>query len=155
MDDIVIDEAARNRLSDAMEHLKAQMTTLVESHQQWAELTATGSAGNSRVTVVVNANGVVIETKFANDIDDLDYPEIAAAVTQAHQNAVAELTRKTADLMEPAYEQAMAGVGLEDLVPGLPDPLDPLSALVRPDTEQPAGEAGDDTGGRGVLRRSW
>ncbi|MBU3062973.1 YbaB/EbfC family nucleoid-associated protein [Nocardia sp. NEAU-G5] len=153
-DDIVIDEHARNRLADAMDQLKAQMATLAESQREWAALTATGTAANSRVTVVVNANGVITETTFANDIGDLDYPEIAAAVTQAHQQAVTEIHRKTAELMGPVQAQAMAGVGLEDLVPAMPNPLDPLSALTTPAAQ--SGDGGvDDPGGRGVLRRSW
>ena len=155
----MIDDAMDNRLAEAMEQLKAQMTTLAESQREWAGITVSGSAGNSRVKVLVNANGVIIETTFANDIDDLDYAQIAAAVTQAHQNAVTELTRKTAELLSPGQAVAMAGVGLEDLASDLSDPLAPLTALVQPSTEAPkalldsSADAADLD--RGVLRRAW
>lgn len=156
---MVIDDAMHNRLAEAMEQLEAQMTTLAESQRELAELTVSGSAGNSRVKVLVNANGAIIETTFANDIGDLDFAQIAAAVTQAHQNAVTELTRRTAELLNPGQAEAMAGVGLEDLAPDLPDPLAPLTALAQPSTEAPKAlldNSADTTDrDRGVLRRAW
>jgi len=156
----MFDERTRDRVTTVLERLKTQMATMAESQQEWMKLTASASAGNSRVTVLVNANGVIIETKFANDIGDLDYPEIAAAVTQAHQKAVVEVTRKAGELLEPFRAQVMSDAEVEELMPGLPDPLDPLSGLVQPSVAAPksltddVAEA-DRSESRGVLRKSW
>jgi DNA-binding protein YbaB len=154
----MVDDEMRAQLADAMEQLQEQLAGLARSQREWAELTASGSAGNSRVKVVVNANGVIIETTFANDIGELDYPAIAAAVTRAHQNAVTELSRKTAELMRPIGSRIMGGVGLEEMMPGLPDPLDPLSSVIEPPMTPPKAlrdDADSSAADRGILRRSW
>ncbi len=78
--------------------------------------TASGSAGDNRVTVVVDANGVVIETIFSDDIDNLDYSEIAAAFTRAHQNAMIEL-RKFAERVVPAPESLVADPAFDEETP--------------------------------------
>ncbi len=156
----MIDHEMRDRLAGSMEQLKQQMAELTAAQHEWAKLTVSGSAAGKRVTVLVNANGVIIETRFANDIDDLDHSELAAAITEAHQSAMKELTRKTAELMDPVRARAMAGVGLEGLAGDLPDPLDPLAGLVEPSTAPPKALIEDaaadrDAGSRGVLRRTW
>ncbi len=60
------------------------------------------------MTVVVNANGMVIQTTFDDDIDFLNYSEIAAAFTEAQQNAMIALSRKTRGLMAETRRQAPA-----------------------------------------------
>lgn len=153
----MIDDEMRGRLATAMKELQAQMATLAATRKEWATLTASGSAANNRVTVTVNASAVITETKFAGDIDDLDYADIAAAVTRAHQRAVSEVTRKAAALIEPASAQVLAGVGPEQFAGELPDPLRPLTTTIQPSTAAPTALRDDDATdpGRGVLRKSW
>ncbi|MEV0293217.1 YbaB/EbfC family nucleoid-associated protein [Nocardia sp. NPDC050710] len=114
-------EQAAADMAAALETFQQQMAGIGRIQRQRAQLTATASARGKRVTVTVNADGTVIETKFSADIDDLSYSEIAAAITAAAQQAAAEITRKTNELMAPLSEQRSRLPKLADIVEGMPD----------------------------------
>jgi hypothetical protein len=57
-------------------------------------LTATAMACDKRITVTVNADGVLIETKFSRDIGDLSYAEVAEAIPIAVRGAATEVVRR-------------------------------------------------------------
>ncbi|MGC4994620.1 YbaB/EbfC family nucleoid-associated protein [Nocardia salmonicida] len=77
---------------------------LVELQNQRARLYATGAAEGRRILVAVNADGVMIDLKFAPGVSELEYDEIAAAITAASRVAVAGVARKVAELYAPAAE---------------------------------------------------
>ncbi|MEU7631075.1 YbaB/EbfC family nucleoid-associated protein [Nocardia sp. NPDC049220] len=117
------------------------MKSIENMQRQWVLLTATGSAANKRVTVSINAEGTVIETRFSDDIDDLSYAEIAKAVTEAAQNAATEMQRKTAGLTASLQEQSSRIPKLSELAPGALDVLDlvptaPQVSLAPPDAPE-------------------
>ncbi|MGY2060868.1 YbaB/EbfC family DNA-binding protein, partial [Nocardia gipuzkoensis] len=56
-----------------MEALSEQMSGIAEIQRNRARLTATVTACDKRISVTVNADGILIETKFADDIKDLSY----------------------------------------------------------------------------------
>lgn len=66
-----------------------------------ARLVATAAAEGRRVLVAVNADGILVDIKFSPGIGDLDYDEIADAVTEASRAAVAEVARKVTVLFTP------------------------------------------------------
>lgn len=118
-------EFAKAEIAALVEEFQAQMATLADVQKQRSRIMATGTALNRRVTVVVNADGVVIETRFDDDLD-LPLHELAEAVTEAAQAAAVELTRKNTELMNPVKERHGRMPKMSDLIEGLPD----LSELI-------------------------
>lgn len=114
-------ERARSDLSDILEGFADQMRTITQLQRERAALTETVSVRQKRVTVTVNAEGTIIEIKFSSDIDDLDYPEIAKAVTEAAQQASAQVARRGREVLAPVSQTQNRLPKLADLVPGMPD----------------------------------
>jgi len=96
-----------------------QMRLIAKAQQERANVTASASVERGRVTITVNANGLVIDAKFANDIDDLSYDQIAAAVVAATQQAAADAAKQSKELMDPLIEQRRKLPNVEDLVGSL------------------------------------
>ncbi|MFF2087779.1 YbaB/EbfC family nucleoid-associated protein [Nocardia sp. NPDC058176] len=113
-------ERAKAEMADILEGVQEQMRTIARLQQERAEMMASATV-RRQVTVTVNADNVVIETKFGPDIEDLTLAEIAKAVTEAAQQAAAEMARKTSQLLEPLNDQRARMPKLSDLVPGIPD----------------------------------
>ncbi|MGY2060869.1 hypothetical protein ACW9HQ_38885 [Nocardia gipuzkoensis] len=87
---------------DAAEE-RAREIAALESRRKL--LTATAMACENRITVTVNADGVLIETKFSADIGDLSYAEVAEALPIAVRVAAREVTRKSRALTWPLLER--------------------------------------------------
>jgi hypothetical protein len=124
----------------AYESLQRQMGLIAEAQRQRVKLTASASVRDGRVTATVNADGLLIETVFADDIDELSYAEIAAAVTEATQQAAAEVAQKSAELVAPLREERARRPKLSEMIPGLADveammPVAPPVPTVVPDPE--------------------
>ncbi len=126
---------------------KEQLRVIAEIQRDRAELTGTASARKNRVTVSVNADGAVIETKFGAGIEDLSYSEIARAVTEAAQQASKDLADKHRVLMAPLRERRAKLPKLTDLIEGMPDvrlPTAPEPSLAPPDSSQRTADYGED-----------
>ncbi|WP_433204757.1 YbaB/EbfC family nucleoid-associated protein [Nocardia sp. CA-107356] len=131
-------ELDRARLADLVDSVRAGIASIAQAQQQRAQLTATASAAHGRVTVVVNADGVVIETRFADTIEDLTYTEIAHAVTSAVQDAAAQVQRKTQALLEPLKQDQARIPKLSEFLAGMPDVHDMLPTPPPVSTAPPA-----------------
>ncbi|MGX1806328.1 YbaB/EbfC family nucleoid-associated protein [Nocardia sp. NPDC055321] len=107
-----------------MEEFSAQMRAIAEMSRKRAQLTAIGTASSGRVTITVNADMIVIATKFSSEIDELTHDEIAKAVTAASQNAATEMKRKAAELMAPLQDERAKMPKLSELFEGMPDLVD-------------------------------
>ncbi|MFC9966149.1 YbaB/EbfC family nucleoid-associated protein [Nocardia ignorata] len=116
----MVNEQARADMADILEGVQEQMRTIARLQQERATLTASATV-RRHVTVTVNADNVVIETKFGPDVEDLSYAEIAKAVTDAAKQASAEMARKTSELLEPLNTQRARMPKLSDLVEGMPE----------------------------------
>ncbi|MGW4770165.1 YbaB/EbfC family nucleoid-associated protein [Nocardia sp. NPDC004278] len=116
-----MDELTRAHFVDLMEDLKASVESVVRAQQEHALLTATATAAGKRVTVVVNANGVVIQTKFSADIAELTYAEIATAITKAAQDAAAQMQRRTREMITELKRDQARLPKLSEFLPGVPD----------------------------------
>lgn len=90
-----------DEFADAVDDFRTKIAEMTRLQAEWAQLVATGTAERRRVRVTVNADGIAIDIKFAADISDLDYDEIAAAVTEASGKAVLDLAEQTKVLMAP------------------------------------------------------
>ncbi|WP_378737185.1 YbaB/EbfC family nucleoid-associated protein [Nocardia brasiliensis] len=121
-----------------MDALQQQLTGIAEVQQQRMRLTGTASVCDKRIQVTVNANGILIDTRFADDIGDLTFEEIAAAMAEAVQAAAADVERQGHDLLQPLRANKTRLPKLSDLVEGAPDldahaPLTPPAAASSPD----------------------
>ncbi|MFF2552687.1 YbaB/EbfC family nucleoid-associated protein [Nocardia sp. NPDC058058] len=154
-------ERARNDLTDILEGFADQMRTITQLQRERAALTATASVRQKRVTVTVNAEGTVIETKFSSSIEDLDYVEIAKAVTEAAQQAAAEVAKRGREVLAPVSQNRDRLPKLSDLVPGLPDlsrelrvPEAPVVSTAPPKSpERTATQANPESDGSAAPRR--
>jgi DNA-binding protein YbaB len=143
-------EQAMESVNNLLSTLREQVAKVAEVQREWAQMTATGSAAGKRVTVVVNAEGVVIETRFTADADQLDLTELAKAVTAAAQEAAATAKRTTADMMAPLLGDT-AIPKVSDFFPEIPDigkdfPRPPQVSTAPPDSPERVGadrRAGD------------
>jgi hypothetical protein len=101
--------------------LRTAFGTLADLRKQRDALTASATVQRGRITVVVNASGAVIETRFADDIGDLSYSEIAQATVQAAQQAAERAADELEELTATVRELRARVPRLHEMVPGLPD----------------------------------
>ncbi|MEU7140972.1 YbaB/EbfC family nucleoid-associated protein [Nocardia sp. NPDC046473] len=140
-----------------MEALQEQMLGLAKIHRDRFSLTATATACDERISVTVNANGVLIDTEFADDIDELTYAEIATAMTEAVQAAAREVNEQARQLLAPLREHKSQLPRLSDLIEGAPDlgsvlPVVPPASVAPPNAPERRYE--DEVTGVGDARRS-
>ncbi|MET8871590.1 YbaB/EbfC family nucleoid-associated protein [Nocardia sp. NPDC004604] len=119
------------------EHSSAEMYALIDDFEkQMGEIARLQRERNlivgratvrgKRITVTVNADGIIIGVEFSSRITDLSYAEIATAVVDATQQAAADATRRARELMAPLLAHRARMPKLSDLVDGIPD----LTALM-------------------------
>ncbi|NKY58348.1 YbaB/EbfC family nucleoid-associated protein [Nocardia flavorosea] len=104
----------------AMESYHRQMQAIEEFRRRRARLTASGSAQGNTVTVTVNADNLVVETRFADNIGELGYDDIAAAVTEAATAASAAMAVKTEEITRALIAERRNAPELSDLFADLP-----------------------------------
>ncbi|MFC4377444.1 YbaB/EbfC family nucleoid-associated protein [Nocardia halotolerans] len=155
-------EHAKAQMADILETVQSQMRAIAQVQQDRAQITASATV-RKRVTVTVNADYKVIETKFTPDIDDLTYTEIAKAVTEAAQNAATEVARKTQELMAPIQSERARLPKITELVDGMDDFAipEPVEASLAPpnsperEPNAPAEAEPDGSRSRTATDSSW
>lgn len=128
-------EPTRTRVEELVESVQQSIESIRQAQRQRARLTATAQAAGRRVTVTVNADGVVISTRFADDIKDLEIEEIAAAVTTAAQDAAARVRQRTREMISTLRQEQARLPKLSEFVPGLPDVGELLPTAPEPPTD--------------------
>ncbi|MQY24076.1 YbaB/EbfC family nucleoid-associated protein [Nocardia macrotermitis] len=136
-----------------LEGLQAQMRGIAELQQRRSELTATASVGEDRVQVTVNADGMVVQTKFGHEAADLSYEELAEYVTAAAQAAMRGVQNRSRELMQPLIERRSRLPKLSEIIEGAPDLEDILPPAPPPSTEppQPRDRVGNDDEQRPLI----
>lgn len=134
-------ERRKDDLAEALDDLQRQVRLMTELQQQRAQLTGTGTVRDKYVTITVNADNAVIQTRFSPDIGELSFDEIAEAVTAAAQAAIADVTRKIQKLAEPLAAKQSGMPKLQDMVEELTGvrteiPPAPPATLVPPSTAE-------------------
>ncbi len=117
----MVNERLRTDMMTVLEGLDDQLRGIAEIQLRRSRLTATASTCEQRIEVTVNADGLLIETTFADDISELTYDEIAAGMTAAVQQAADEVLRQGAALMEPLRERKLQLPKLSEIIEGAPD----------------------------------
>jgi DNA-binding protein YbaB len=148
-------ERLRQDAALMMDALSEQMSGIAKIQRDRARITATVTARDKRISVTVNADGILIETKFAEDVKDLSYDEIAAAMTKAVQEAAKKAGAMSNELMDPLRDKKMRLPRLSEMLEGAPDlgammPLTPPVSTAPPgaaerlrDIDEPVAEYGD------------
>ncbi|MFD6161928.1 YbaB/EbfC family nucleoid-associated protein [Nocardia sp. NPDC060256] len=108
-------------IDDLMETVGTHIRSIAEMQRKRSELVATASARDRRITVTCNADGVPIDIDFADDIDDLDYDDIATGVLEAAQAAATEVATLAEDLLAPVRTARSRLPSLSSMVEGMPD----------------------------------
>ncbi|WP_024800399.1 YbaB/EbfC family nucleoid-associated protein [Nocardia sp. BMG51109] len=121
-----------------LEGIDEQLRGIAEVQLRRSKLTATAAAYDRRIEVTVNADGVLIETKLAEDLSDLTNDEIAEAITYTAQAAAEHVRERARKLMEPLLERRNRLPKLSEIVEGAPDlgsllPLAPEPPTALPD----------------------
>lgn len=111
----------------AVEEFTEQMAVIGRLNAEAAQLMGTGTAARRRVTVVVNADGIAIDIKFASGIGDLEYDEIAAGITEASRKAVADVAQRRTELMAPVAVDLSEVPKVEDMIAAVHSLKDHLS----------------------------
>ncbi|MFF3228113.1 YbaB/EbfC family nucleoid-associated protein [Nocardia suismassiliense] len=90
-----------DEFASAVTEFQAKIAQVTQVQEECAQLVATGWAQRRRVRVTVNADGIAIDIKFGAGVKDLTYDEIAAAVTEASQEAVREVAQRAKEMVAP------------------------------------------------------
>ncbi len=133
----MVNERLAADVATMLEGLQDQMRGIADLQQRRSELTATASIGDDRVQVTVNADGMVVETKFGSEVSDLSYEELAEYVTAAAQAAMQGAQNRSRELMRPLIERRSRLPKLSEIVEGAPDLEDILPPAPPPSTEPP------------------
>lgn len=145
----MVNERLQEDMATMLSGLSHQMRSIAEVQKKRSLLTATVLAEEKRIEVTVNADGLLIDTKFAGDVLDLTMDEIAVAITKAVQDAAAQVQKKARQLMEPVMEHRNSLPKLSEMVEGAPDlagliPQPPKTPIVSPDSPDWPGNKPDE-----------
>lgn len=141
-------------MASILDGLQDQLQGIAELQRQRSMLTATASVADKRVQVTVNADGMVVETRFTSDIDDLSYEEIAEYVTAAAQAATRGVMARSRELMQPLIERKSQLPKLSEMVEGAPDLEDFLPVAPPAPTAPPRDHQDEDEGRRSLISDS-
>ena len=140
-------ERAKADLADLLDTVNTHIRSIADAQRQRTELVATATAREGRIQVTCNADGVPIETVFADDIDDLDYDDIAMAVTEAAQDAAAEVARRAEELIAPVRRSRSRLPSLSSIVTDLPDLRAKMPEPQRASFDPPSARDQEQSGG--------
>jgi DNA-binding protein YbaB len=121
------DDEARERLSTVIDGFAEHLERVKKAQDERAQIVVAAHAANDRVTVKVNADGALVDVRFSDDIIDLDYDEIAAAVLTAARQATAIAADRVQQLIVPLQKRPTAIPTIAELIEDIPE----LRARVR------------------------
>ena len=133
-------ERLANEMATVLGELQEQMRATAEVHRRRADLTATASRHDGRVTVTVDADGVLLDVAFSDTVDDLSDAAIARAVTAATQQAAREVADRMRDMVQPLVNRREHWPALSDLLPGAMDYTPNVPGECRAPTQPPNGQ---------------
>ncbi|WP_306356150.1 MULTISPECIES: YbaB/EbfC family nucleoid-associated protein [unclassified Nocardia] len=129
-----------------LEGFSDHVRAVTEASKKRAQLTASATTADGRITVTVNADGIVIATQVTPDFDRLSADEIATAFTSAVQQAAQKVAHQVQELMAPLTEQRLQLPKMDELADNLPDlfaqkPSMPAASLTAPYSRERNDEA--------------
>lgn len=114
------EDHARERLSMVIDGFAEHLERVKQAQEDRARIVVEAYAADNRVTVKVNADGALVDVRFSEDINDLCYDEIAAAVLRAAREAAATVGERVRDLIAPVRARPAAIPTIAELIADIP-----------------------------------
>ncbi|MGE2818282.1 YbaB/EbfC family nucleoid-associated protein [Mycobacterium heidelbergense] len=114
-------EHAGERLSTMIDGFAEHLERVKQAQEQRAQVVVEAHAADDRVTVHVNADGALVDLRFADDIVQLDYDEIAAAVLTAAREAAVTAADRVRKLIAPVQQRPSAIPTIAELTADIPE----------------------------------
>jgi len=115
------DDHAWERLSTMIDGFAEHLERVKQVQEQRAQNIVEAHAAGNRVTVKVNADGALVDLRFSDDINGLDYDEIVAAVLTAAREAAAMAAGRVRKLIAPVQERPAAIPTIAELIDDIPE----------------------------------
>jgi DNA-binding protein YbaB len=123
-------DAARDRLDDALDSLQSQIADIAAMQKKRAALRADAQAAEGTVTVTVNSRGqlvnIVIDESY---LDEHDFDELGTHILEAAQAAVGAAGQRTAEMLAPINELDKSFPTFAEMAGDMPD----LAGLMPPE----------------------
>jgi DNA-binding protein YbaB len=115
------EDHARERLSTMIDGFAEHLERVKQAQEQRAQIVVEAHSARGRVTVKVNADGALLDLRFSDDINDLDYDEVAAAVLTAAREAAAMAADRVRKLIAPVQQRPAAIPTIAELIEDIPE----------------------------------
>lgn len=115
------EDHSRERLSTMIDGFAEHLERVKQAQEQRSQIVVEAHSADDRVTVTVNADGALVDLRFSDDINDLDYDEIAAAVLTAAREAAATATGRVQTLIATLQERPAAIPTTVELIEDIPE----------------------------------
>ncbi|OMC10583.1 YbaB/EbfC family nucleoid-associated protein [Mycobacterium sp. SP-6446] len=115
------EDHARERLSAMIDGFAEHLERVKQAQERRAQIVVEAHAADSRVTVKVNAEGALVDLRLCDDIGDLAYDEIAAAVLRAAREAAATAGDRVREVMAPVQRRPAAIPTIAELIEDIPE----------------------------------
>lgn len=112
---------AAEHLSTMIDGFAEHLERVKQAQEQRAQLVVEARGGDDRVTVTVNADGALVDVRFSEDINDLDYDEIATALLRAAQQAAAAASEQVRKLIAPVQQRPAVIPSIAELIEDIPE----------------------------------
>jgi DNA-binding protein YbaB len=123
---------------DIIARAQEQMSEIAELQKQQVALVASATVADGLVTVSVNAQGVVIETKIDRDyFDEFDLDDLSKHITEAAQAAARDVQSRAQELIAPALNRRAAFPSFSEFFEGAPDIGKLVSEMPKPSIAPP------------------
>jgi DNA-binding protein YbaB len=123
-------DAARDRLDDALDSLQSQIADIAAMQKKQAALRVDAQAAEGTVAVTVNSRGqlvnIVIDESY---LDDHDFDELGGHILEAAQEAAGEAGQRTAEMLAPINERGQSFPTFSEIAEGMPN----LAGLMPPE----------------------
>jgi DNA-binding protein YbaB len=114
------EDHATERLSWIVDGVAEHLERVKQAQEQRAQIVVEAHAADDRVTATVNADGALVDLRFSDDINDLDYDEIAEAVVRAARKATAIAADRGRTLIAAVQERPATIPTIAELIEDLP-----------------------------------
>jgi DNA-binding protein YbaB len=115
------EDHARERLSTVIDGFAEHLERVKQAQEQRGRIVVEADAAANRVMVKVDADGALVDLRFSEDINDLDYDEIAAAVLAAARKAAATAAGRVRKLIAPVQQRPAAIPTIVELIEDIPE----------------------------------
>ena len=115
------EDHAREHLSTIIDGFAEHLERVKQAQEQRAQIVVEAHAACNRVTVQVNADGALVDLRFSEDINDLDYDEIAAAVLTAAREAADTAANRVRKLIAPVQQRPSTIPTIAELIEDIPE----------------------------------